>query len=194
MYTNTEFKTAKSTQRKLSRTAHTDFTLVVSRHLFHFWEEIAETYLWSCYLTVLQISSLPGSQHHGIRDKASWLLLPDIHLTYGKAQTGLLPAQHIKQDGSNSQETKRQPGQVTSPLTQLGWSFLACRKSFAMGGTTQDVCGEPGAAGWPNSRVSLVTVISLRQIHSHACPVSDEVRIHTLICDFTPSHLRALGP
>lgn len=36
MHMNTASKTAKSTQRKLSKTAHTDFTLVASRHLFHF--------------------------------------------------------------------------------------------------------------------------------------------------------------
>lgn len=36
MYLNTESKTAKSTQRKLSRIVHTDFTVVVGRHLFHF--------------------------------------------------------------------------------------------------------------------------------------------------------------
>lgn len=80
--------------------------------------------------------------------RQTWLTVASWHMPkYGKAQLELLPVWHIKQDGSKSQETKRRPEQVTSPLTQLGACFLASRKSFAMGGTMQDVCGEPGVAG-----------------------------------------------
>lgn len=147
MYLNTESKTAKSTQRKLSRIVHTDFTVMAGRHLFSFWEEIAEAYLWRCYITILQISSLPGSQHHGVRDKPGSLLLPNICPSMEKLKQSSCQHSTSSKMGLKSQETKRRPGQVTSPLTQLGACFLACRKSFAMGGTMQDVCGEPGAAG-----------------------------------------------
>lgn len=53
----------------------TDFTFMTCKQVSWFWEESAETYLWSCYVTVPQRSGLPGSYHHEERDKLGCPLL-----------------------------------------------------------------------------------------------------------------------